>query len=165
VSRIYTVPYSGTLTNAGGDSDLFEFQTGANRSIRLVGLVFAQTSDYQDAQEEGLRIAIMLVPATLTAGSGGTVVDPVPVDARDQGATFSAACNNTTVATTSETLIVVEEAAWNIRMSPLERWWPDPETRITYFTDGADVQAIVVRCMSTPADDIDIAITAYVEEL
>ena len=165
MGRIYTVPFTGTLTNTGGDSDLFELIPAAEKPIRLYGLVLAQHSDFKDAEEEGLRISIIRVPTTLTGGSGGSAVTPVATDDLDGAASFAAEANNTTIATTSGTLVVVEEFAWNVRMSPLERWWPDPDTRIAYRRAAAAAQAIVVRCQSTPTDDISIDITAYVEEM
>jgi len=40
-------------------------------------------------------------------------------------------------------------------------WWPDE--RMAPFVRQA--AALVVRCQTTPADDISIAITAVVEEI
>jgi len=159
MGRIYTVPYAGTLTNAGGDADLFELTPGDDKPIRLRGLVLAQTSEVADAAEEGLRISIIHLGATVTSGNG-TSVTPVPLDPSNAAAGFTAEANGATVATTSGTATTVEESAWNIRISPLERWWPDAEFA-PLARQGA---AIVVRCQTTAADDIVIACTAYVEE-
>ena len=156
---MYTVPYSGTLTNAGGNADLFELTPADDKPIRLRGLVLGQTSEVADAAEEGLRVSIIHLGATVTSGDG-TSVTPVPLDPSDAAAGFTSEANGATVATTSGTATTVEEAAWNIRMSPLERWWPD-ERFAPMARQGA---AIVVRCQTTVADDISIAITAYVEE-
>lgn len=165
MSRIYTVPYSGTLTNTGGDSDLFELVPAAEIPIRLVALVLGQSSDFKDAEEEGLRISILRLPTTFTSGSGGSSVTPVPVNPNDAAASFAAECNNTTIASTSGTAVTVEEFSWNVRMAPLERQWPDPDTRILQRRSAGSTQGLIVRCQSTPADDISITITAYVEEI
>lgn len=161
MSRKYTVPYSGTLTNAGGDCDLFELTPTDDKPIRLRGLVLAQTSEVADAAEEGLRISIIHLGATVTSGSGGSAVTPAPVDLADSVAGFAAEANNTTVATSSGTSTTMYEFAWNIRISPMEMWWPD-EQLAPLCRQGA---ALVVRCQTTAADDISIAITAIVEEI
>lgn len=159
MGRVYTVPHSGTLTNTGGDADLFELTPADDKPIRLRGLVLAQTSEVGDTAEEGLRLSIIHLGATVTSGNGSAVT-PVPVDPSDAAAGFTAEANGATVATTSGTATTVEEAAWNIRISPLERWWPD-ERFAPMARQGA---VLVVRCQTTVADDISIAITAYVEE-
>lgn len=158
--RIYTVPYTGTLTNTGGDADLFELTPADDKPIRLRGLVLGQTSELADAAEESLRISIIRLPATVTSGNGSAVT-PVAIKSTDSAAGFAAEANGATVATTSGSAEIIEEFAWNIRISPLERWWPDED-----FAPGCrQASALVVRCQSTPADDITVAMTAYVEEI
>lgn len=160
MGRIYTIPYTGTLTAAGGDADLFEITPADDKPVRLLGLILAQTSEVADAAEEGLRISIIRLPATVTSGNG-TSVTPVSVDSHASAAGFASEANGATVATTSGTAAIIEEFAWNIRMSPLERWWPDERfASIVYQTE-----VLVVRCQTTVADDITICITAYVEEI
>lgn len=161
MSRMYTVIYSGTLTNAGGDTDLFELVPASTKPIRLRGLILAQTSEVADAAEEGLRISIIRLPATFTSGSGGGTPTPQPLDETNAAAGFTSECNNTTVATTSGTAATLEEFAWNERISPLERWWPED----AYCPQVRNAGGLVVRCQTTAADDLSIAITAYVEEL
>jgi hypothetical protein len=100
------------------------------------------------------------LPATVTSGNG-TAVTPVALHDNDSTAGFAAEANGATVATTSGTAVIVEEFAWNIRQSPLERWWPESEM----CPQVRQASAMVVRCQSTAADDITICITAYVEEL
>jgi hypothetical protein len=160
MSIIYTVPYTGTLTASGGDADLFELTPADDKPIRIRGLVLGQTSELGDAQEENLRISIIRLPATVTSGNG-TAVTPVALHDNDSTAGFAAEANGATVATTSGTAVIVEEFAWNIRQSPLERWWPESEM----CPQVRQASAMVVRCQSTAADDITICITAYVEEL
>lgn len=160
MSRIYTVPYAGTLTNAGGDTDLFELTPADDKPIRLIGLILSQTSEVADAAEEGLRISIIHLGATVTSGNG-TSVTPVPNDLADSAAGFTAEANGATVATSSGTSTTMYEFAWNIRISPMEIPWPD-ERRAPLCRQGS---ALVVRCQTTAADDISIAITAIVEEI
>lgn len=159
MGRAYTVPFSGTLTAAGGDADLFELTPAANKPIHLVGLVLSQISEVGDAAEEGLRVSVIRLPATVTSGNG-TAVTPVPISETDPAAGFSAETNGATVATTSGTAATLEEFGWNIRMSPLERWWPDERFAPRVQNAGA----LVVRCQTTAADDITVQGTAYVVE-
>lgn len=161
MSRKYTVPYTGTLTAAGGDCDLFNLLPAANKPIRLVGLVFSQTSEVGDAAEENIRISIIHMTATVTNGSGGSAVTPVAMDQTDTAAGFTARCNDTTVATTVGTATTMEEFGWNERVVPLERWWPDPDLRYVV----RNTSQLIIRNQTTVADDITIQITAIVEEI
>lgn len=159
MSRFYRVPYSGTLTNAGGNADLLEVSPASNKPVRLVGWIIGQTSELSDAAEESLRITINRLAATVTSGNG-TSVTPVANDSNDGAAGFTAECNGATVATTNGTLTLMEDGAWNIRATPYERWIPE-ELR-PRFVSG---EALVVRCESTVADDISVAMTFFLEEL
>jgi hypothetical protein len=161
MSRLYTVPYSGTLTAAGGDTDLFALRPAADKPIRLYGLRLCQTSEVGDTAEEGIRITVRRFTATVTNGSGGSAVTPVPCDDVDTAAGFTARCNDTTVATTTGTNEVKEELGWNERNTPLEIWWP--EERVAPHCRLA-ANALIVRCETTVADDISIQITLWVEE-
>lgn len=161
MSRKYTVPYQGTLTNAGGDSDLLELLPADDKPVRLLGFVLGQTSEVGDAAEESLRISIIRLPATVTSGSGGSAVTPAPLDSADAAAGVAAECNNTTVATTNGTAVTLAEFAWNIRSSPFDFWFPDPNLA-PIIKQG---EGLVVRSQTTPADDISITITFFIEEL
>jgi hypothetical protein len=160
MGRMYRVPYTGTLTNAGGDSDLLSIQPADDKPCRIVGWEFGQTSELGDAAEENLRITIRHMTATVTIGSGGSSVTPVPNDpAIDAAAGFTARCNDTTVSTTSGTSRIVHETAWNERNTPWEKWIPEelrPKAR--------QGEALIVRMESTPADDLTGTLTFLVEE-
>lgn len=160
MARFYTVSYTGTLTNAGGNTDLFALKAADDKPIRLRGLILSQSSEVGDAAEENLRITIQRFPATVTDGSGGSAVTPQTLDSADAAAGATARCNDTTVATTNGTAVTIEEFAWNERASPMERWWPDERFAAT----GRQTEAIIVRCESTAADDLTIEICAYIEE-
>lgn len=161
MARMYRVPYSGTLTNAGGDSDLLEALPADDKPVRLKGMRLSQTSEVGDTGEEGLRISIIRMAATVTSGSGGSAVTPVPNDSADAAAGFAAECNNTTVATTSGAATTAEELGWNIRNSPFEIWWPDEDDRLK----AKQGEGLIVRCQTTPADDISIQLTFFIEEM
>lgn len=163
MSRMYRVPYTGTLSNAGGDSDLLSLQPADDKPVRLVGWILGQSTEVGDAQEENLRITVRHMTATVTIGSGGSSVTPVanrPGTADVVAAGFTARCNDTTVATTSGTSTVMEELGWNIRSSPWERWIPEELRPI-----AMQGEVLLVRMESTPADDITGELVFFVEEL
>ena len=158
--RVYRVPYQGTLTNAGGDSDLLEILPADDKPCALIGMRLCQTSEVGDTAEEGLRITVRRMGATVTSGSGGSAVTPVANDTVDGAAGFAAECNNTTVATTSGTSTIMEEIGWNERASPMEFWWPEE----LYQPVVRQGEALLVRCETTPADDLSIQCTFFVKE-
>lgn len=160
MGRIYAVPYQGTIANAGGDTDLLEILPATNKPCKLRGLSLAQTSEVGDAAEEGLRISIIRLPATVTSGSGGSSVTPVPMDSGDAAAGFTAEAGNTTVATTSSTAVIIEELGWNVRNSPYEHWYPDDR----FCPKAKNGEALLVRMQTTPADDFSGCFTFWVEE-
>lgn len=160
MSRIYTVSYQGTVTNAGGDSDLLEILPADDKPIKLRGMVLSQISEVGDAQEEGLRISVMRFPATVTSGSGGSSATPAPSDSADSAAGASCECNNTTVATTSGSALTLAELGWNIRNSPFDFWWPDAN----FAPKAKQGEGLVVRMQTTPADDFTGCFTFFIEE-
>lgn len=162
MARLYRIPFTGTLANAGGDADLLSIQPADDRPCRLVGWIMGQTSEVADAAEEALRLTLRHMTATVTIGSGGSAVVGQPnrpgvLDVAAPG--FTARCNDATVATTSGTSVVMEELGWNIRSSPWERWIPEEQR-----PRAAQGEVLIVRCESTPADDITVELTFFVEE-
>lgn len=162
MGRIYAVPFNGTVTNAGGNADLWSFQAASNKPIKLRGFKLGQISEVGDAAEEGLRITVKRMPATWTVGSGGNAVTAAaPMrSSADSVWGFTARTNDTTVGTTSGTAQVLDEIGWNERNSPLETWYPDAE----YCPQAFNGQAIVIVMETTPADDFTFSGVAYIEE-
>lgn len=161
MSRIYTCSYNGTLTNAGGDADWLEVLPADDKPCRLRGFIIGQISEVGDAAEEGVRLSIIRLPATVTSGSGGTATTGQPLDSADSAAGFAAECNNTTVATTSGTAITLAEIGFNIRQSPFDFWFPD-ERFCPIVKQG---EGLVIRNQTTLADDVTGQLTFFIEEL
>jgi len=159
MGRIYTVSFSGTVTSAGGDTDLLELTPAAQKPCKLRGFSLAQISEVADAAEEGLRISIIMLPATVTSGNG-TATTGRPMDSANVAAGFAAETNGTTVATTSGTAITLAEYGWNIRNSPYEVWFPDSE----FAPKVKSAESLVVRQQTTLADDMTAAMTFWIEE-
>lgn len=160
MGRIYAIPFAGaTVTNAGGNNDLWEFLPAANKPIKLRGFRVGQISEVADAAEEGVEIQIIRMAATVTS-SNGTGVTPVPMDSADVAASFTAETNGTTVATTSGATTIIESCPWNIRGSPLEVWYPDA----SFSPKAKNAEGLFIRLITTVADDITFGGVAWVEE-
>lgn len=160
MGRVYSIPWTGTITNAGGNTDLWEILPADDQPCKIIGLRLGQTSEVADAAEEGVRVTIRRLRATVTGGSGGSAGAPEEVSRANQAPAFASETNNTTVATTSGDSEVIDEIAWNIRSSPLE-WYP-PDDR--FAPAAIQGEALIVRLETTVADDITFCGTLWVEE-
>ena len=159
MSRWYTVPYTGTLTNTGGNADLLELLPADDKPVRLHGFILAQSTEVADAAEESLGLTVSRMTATVTTGNG-TAVTPVPVDGADTAFGGTAECNGATVATTSGANTSFAELAWNVRNSPYEFWFKDP-----FIPSAKQGEGLFVRCNSTATDDITVCLTFFIEEI
>lgn len=159
MGRIYTVSYTGTVTNAGGNCDLLELAPAAQKPCKLRGFSLAQTSEVADAAEEGMSISIMRMAATVTSGNG-TSTTGIPMDSANVAAGFTAECNGATVATSSGATVILAEYGWNIRNSPYEIWFPDPE----FAPKAKSAEFLFVRQNTTAADDYTGCFTFWIEE-
>lgn len=162
MGRIYTVPFNGTVTAAGGDTDLWSFQAADDKPIKLRGFTLGQSTEVADAGEENLRITVKRLPATWTVGSGGSSVTAKgPVGASgDTAWSFTARTNDTTVGTSSGTTTVEDEFGWNERNTPYEHWYPDER----FCPSSKQGEGLVIRCETTLADDMTFSGTAWIEE-
>lgn len=162
MGRIYAATYTGTITVAGGDTDLLSLQPASNKPVRLRGFRLSQISEVGDTQEEGLRVSILRLPATFTVGSGGGVITALPTlaDAADQVWSFTARANDTTVATTSGTAQILEEIGWNERNSPCDFWYPDA----AFCPKVKNGEGLIIRLQTTLADDMTGCFTFWLEE-
>lgn len=158
--RIYTVPWTGTVTNAGGNADLWEITPGDDHPCTIRGFRLGQTSEVQDANEENLRISVIRMTATVTSGSGGSAGAPEQVDLSGQSPSFSSETNNSTVATTSGDTEIIEELGWNERATPFEVWYPDSD----FAPRAVQGQALLIRLQDTVADDITFVGTLWIQE-
>lgn len=160
MGRIYSVSYQGTITAAGGDTDLISIQPADDKPVKLRGFRLSQISEVADAAEEGLRVSVKRLAATFTVGSGGSAVTPAPMDSANVAAGCTTRCNDTTVATTSGATVTLEEIGWNIRNSPCDFWYPDAE----FSPKVKQGEGLVVRLETTPADDLSAMLTFFLEE-
>ncbi len=160
MGRIYTLPWTGTVTAAGGNADLWEINPADDAPAALRMLRLGQISEVADAEEEGLEITIKRLLATVTSGNG-TAGTEEELAASAQAGGFTWEYNGATVATTSGTTETLEEIGWINRQSPLELWWPE----LKFAPKVVQGEALVIRLETTLNDDMTFVGTAYVEEL
>jgi hypothetical protein len=160
MGRMYTVPFAGaTVTNAGGNADLWEFLPADDKPIKLRGFRLGQLSEVADAAEEGVEVQIIRMAATVT-GSNGSSVTPVPMDSADAAAGFTAEVNGATVATTSGATTIVESVPWNNRQTPCDFWYPDER----FCPKAKQGEGLFIRLLTTVADDMTFGGCAWIEE-
>ena len=162
MGRMYTIPFNGTITAAGTDTDIWSFQAASNKPIKLRGFTLGQISEVGDSAEENLRITVKRMPATWTVGSGGNSVTAAASinSSADTAWSFTARTNDTTVGTTSGTAQVLDEFGWNERNTPYEHWYPDER----FCPESINGQGLVIRMETTLADDMTFSGVAWVEE-
>ena len=160
LGRAYTVTFTAVAITA--TQDLFYIKPAADKPCIIEQFSIANvggTADAGDAQEELLRVEVIRLPATVTAGSGGSAPTPSPLAVNDAAAGFTARTNDTTVATTSGTSKTLVADGFNVRVGYI--WLPVPEHRIVV----ANAEAIVVRLNLAPADSINLSGTLTAREL
>jgi hypothetical protein len=161
MGRIYPVPFNGTITAAGTDTDIWSFQAADDKPIMLRGITLGQISEVGDAQEEGLRITVKRITTSYVVGSLGSAVTAAPPvgSSGDTVWAFTARTNDTTPAT--GTAQVLDEFGWNERNTPYEKWYPGAE----FCPASKQGEGLVIRCETTLVDDMTFSGVAWIEEL
>lgn len=152
--RMYTVSFTGVAVTTA--VDLFEITPADDKSLEVVGLFVAQSSDFGDAQAE--QIGYRVIRGHTTSGSGGTATTPRPLNRSDVAAGFTAETCNTTAASVGTT---VDLHAGVINMQAGEYLWL-PEG-CEWELSQADT-TLVVRLIAAPADSLTLSGTLYVRE-
>lgn len=156
---VYVLPWTGTVTNAGGNADLWEINPADDKPVYIRKITLGQTSEVKDAEEEGLRVTIKRLTATVTSGNG-TAGTEEELNRSGQAGGFTWEYNGATVATTTGDTEIVGEIGWINRQTPLEIWFPD----LKFAPKAIQGEALVIRLETTPADDFTFVGEVYVEE-
>lgn len=156
--RMYACPFENVSSGTAAQ-DFWELTPADDKSVAIVGVWLDNvggTADMGDAQEEGLRLGIYR--GFTTSGSGGSTVTPNPTDfSGNTAAGFTCEINNTTVATTSGTLITA--FGWNPRV-PLREWLPQE----AWVGASQTNTTLLVRLIASPADAFNVSGTLWVIE-
>jgi hypothetical protein len=157
VSRLYTVEFENvTVTTAGGDADLFELDAATDKPIEVVGMKIYTVSELQEAQEEWIRLR-WIRGHTTSGSTPNSTPTPRPVSPNDVAAGFTCEAYNTTIASAG-TALNLESLAFNVRAG-YEFFYPE---NMGPQTSGADL--LVLRMLSTLADDVSMTATLWVQE-
>lgn len=160
MGRVYSIPLNFTHTAAGGDTDIVSIQPADDKPCRLIGFEPGQVSETGDAAEEMVDFELIHMTATVTIGSGGNSVTPVPArPGTDLAAGFTARVNDTTVATTSGTSTPWGNIGWNERNTPYEKFIED-----RFQKRAVQGEVLIIRAKNTLADDMSFRGTAWIEE-
>lgn len=160
LGRAYAVEFHAVAVAA--QQDFFYIKPTTDKICAIEAVYLSNVgvaADAGDAQEELLRVELIRLPATVTAGSVGNSMTPNPLSTNDTAAGFTARINDTTVATTSGTALNLHSDGWNVRIPYV--YLPPPEHRVLV----ANAQAVVFRLVSTPTDSVTCNGTMIVREL
>lgn len=155
MSRVYSASFSGVAVSAL--QDFFSLLVADDEPIKILGCTISQSSDYGDAEEEGLRIAI--IRGWGTVGSGGSAPTARALSSKEGAASASVRANDTTEASAGTDLVMYEEV-WNIRMPWI--YMPVPEARIR--VDQTD-DIVSITLLDAPTDALTVSGTITWEEL
>lgn len=126
MARTYTVSFAGVSVSA--IQDLIAVYAGASMAFELHSITIGQIT----ATSVGnLRLSVQRIPATVTAGSGGTSTTPRRGLPGDSAPTVTARINDTTQATTSGTKEQLHADAFNVVNGYQWVWPPDDRPVIT----------------------------------
>ncbi len=157
MGRLYSVPFSAVSVSAA--QDVFEVLAASAKPFYLHEVGIAQSSDFGDAQAEGLSVLIKRATGSYTSGSSGSTVTPAKHNTNDAAAGPTAEVNNTTQASAgSGALTTVRAEAFNVQSG--YQYLPPPEQR--YFFLSAEA---VVVSITAPADAVTMSGTLVFEEM
>lgn len=109
--RIYRVPFEAVSVSA--PQDLIQITGAAGKIVRPIR-AWVKATDTTLPTAQMLQTRCRFLPATVTAGSGGSTPTIAKNDPGDAGASFTALANNTTKATTGGTAVVIDEGGDHI---------------------------------------------------
>lgn len=157
MGRFYSASFSGVSVTAA--QDLFEVLAATGKPFLLHEVVVGQSSDYGDAQAEGLQVLVKRATGSYTSGSGGSSATPAKHLTNDAAAGPAAEINNTTQASAgSGSLTTVRAETFNAQAG--YQYLPAPEQRLLFLP----AEACVIS-LSAPADALTLSGTLVFEEL
>ena len=157
MGRIYTASVTAVAVTTA--IDLLEIVPAAGRIVVIHAWDLFQTTDFGDAQDEGLGIIVKRGSSGSTSGSGGSTPTPAPHETNAGAASSTVEMMNTTQAVAGGgTLTTVYTSGWNVRAGDPRPFIP--EIRI-YF--GPAERGIVA--MTVPADSITMNASFTFEEI
>ena len=158
MARAYTVTFEAVAVTAAQDLVFFP---GATGKIYRVIRAWVGCTDTTAPTNQQLSLRARFLPATVTAGTGGTTaITPSKVDPGDATCSATTAgTNNTTKATTTGTAIVLYENGVNIMAGDNKAWSPERRPII------GPSEAFVWELLSTVTPTVHLSGGVEVEEI
>jgi hypothetical protein len=142
--RIYSAAFDNVTIAAV--QDVFYLRAGAANGIEIHHIQLGAGAVTGAAE---IRLRLKRLPATVTAGSGGTAPTVSTIDSGDtKAATATARANDTTQATTSGTAVIILPWQWNVL--GMFEYLPAPEDREVCQA----TEALVLDVAATPASTV-----------
>jgi len=126
MGRRYNVTFKNVSVSAS--QDLIQIKGATGKMLKIIKAWWGCTNTTLPTSEL-LSTEVHYLPATVTDGSGGGAGTVSKIDPGDAAASLTALINNTTPATTSGTLVVLDQSGdhlYNGYKSPLD--WLDGKT-------------------------------------
>ncbi len=151
--RTYSVRFAAVSVAAV--QDLLAVYCGASMGIELHGITIGQITG---TTVQNLAVSVKRLPATVTAGTGGSAVTPRRAEVNDATATATARANDTAQATTSGTAETLLSDVFNI-VNGYQFFWP-PEDRPSFTLS----QAAVLSLDTAPSSSVTMSGTLIFAE-
>lgn len=152
--RFYTVAIADVAVSAA--QDLINITSTANMAWRLWRIELGQRTL---TSWEAKPIKVIRFPATVTAGSGGTVATPRPMNAGDAAATVTSRINDTTGMTTNATAVTLLTREWEFLNGFI--WVPMPDERPVFGPSTG----CAINLPTAPSGSMNVSGFAMIEEL
>lgn len=152
--RTYTVSTNAVVGAAAMDLALI---LGASNKVCRVIRIECSATDAAAPTSGEMNFRCRFLPATVTAGSGGTTPTPSRMIQGDAAASFTAHANDTSGATTNGTAVVLWSGAAHV-LTGLDYMFPEPPT-ITPST------AMTFELITLPSGTIHLDTCVTVEEI
>jgi hypothetical protein len=152
--RNYAVTFEAVAVTAA--QDLIQLTGAAGKIVRPIR-AWVKATDTTLPTAQMIQTRCRFLPATVTAGSGGTTPAKVALDPGDAAASFTALANNTSKATTSGTATIVDEGGDHV--------YAGYDQTFSVRTPIGPSEAFVFELLSTVTGTIHLSGGVIVEEI
>lgn len=152
--RRYKVTFEKVAVSAV--QDLVTIFGASGKMLRIIR-TWVDCVDVTAPTNQQLALRCSFVPATLGGSSGGSTPTPAKIDQGDAAASFTAHANDTTKATSSGTIVKIEENGANV-FAGWDYMWPSPPPI-------GPSQAFVFELITAPTGTLTLSGGCEVEEI
>ena len=154
MSEIFVIQCENIAVSAG--QDILAAYSGSSVKLKLLSVQLAANGQ---TVVGNYPIRIRYLPATVTAGSGGSAVTPGNVDPNGSSATFTARRNDTSHATTGGTAVDIAD-----QFNPINNYYWQPPREDAALKANLN-GAIVLSLDASPAGSINVSATLMIEQI